>query len=289
VFWPILEEVARRVDGPPTVLLLSDEPYIPWELTTLPGVDEPGSPWSTEIAPVLGAQAAMGRWLLTNAEQPPAHRIEIATIAAVAGDYSADPRWETLQAALDERSDLARLWGAVSVDATYGAVVSLLEGEPHRDAVHMAIHGKYSDRSIDDGLILTDRETMTPNVVLATKLKGHPFVFLNACQVGSGREVLGDYAGMAAAFLVQGAAGVIAPLWSVNDEIAREIALKFYQNVFAGTTTGEAIRAERAKFTEHAFRSEDESDRGSSAATTSSTLMAYQFFGHPALKIGRNE
>ena len=48
------------------------------------------------------------------------------------------------------------------------------------------------------------------------------FVFLNACQVGAGQRVLGDYAGLATAFLSAGAAGVVAALWNVHDLAARE-------------------------------------------------------------------
>ena len=52
-----------------------------------------------------------------------------------------------------------------------------------------------------------------------------PFVFLNACQVGSAGEMLGSYNGIAEAFLQAGATAVVAPLWNVDDTIAQKIAL----------------------------------------------------------------
>ena len=65
--------------------------------------------------------------------------------------------------------------------------------------------------------------------------------FLNACQVGAGQALLGDYAGMAEAFLYAGACAIVAPLWSIDDKIAHEIALRFYDGVFSGLSPAEAL------------------------------------------------
>ena len=71
-------------------------------------------------------------------------------------------------------------------------------------------------------------EILSPYDVKATSLGGRgPLVFLNACQVGAAREVLGDYAGMAEAFLHAGASAVIAPLWTIDDGAAKTLALSF--------------------------------------------------------------
>jgi CHAT domain-containing protein len=107
-----------------------------------------------------------------------------------------------------------------------------------------------------------------------SKLSEAPFVYLNACQVGTGNAVLGDYAGLAANFVKAGASGVVAPLWKVDDVIARKIALRLYPAWFGKTPVGEALRRERVAF-------------ATDAAPTSATLLAYQFFGHPALSLPR--
>ncbi len=123
-----------------------------------------------------------------------------------------------------------------------------------------------------DGLILVDGSALDPLAVRGIPLRGHPFVFLNACQVGRGSQLLGDHAGLAAAFLFAGASGVIAPLWSIDDRLARDIAIRFYERAMRGEAPAEIMRTERA-----AFRDTPE--------TTSSTYMAYQFFGHPGLRL----
>ena len=123
-----------------------------------------------------------------------------------------------------------------------------------------------------DGLILIDGSTLDPIVVLGTPLHGRPFVFLNACQVAQGDQLLGDQAGLAAAFLSAGASAVIAPLWSIDDQLARQIAARFYERALRGDPPAEIMRSERAAFLDD-------------PATVSSTYMAYQYFGHPGLRL----
>ena len=99
-------------------------------------------------------------------------------------------------------------------------------------------------------------------------------MFLNACQVGSGNLILGDYAGLAAAFLRAGASGVVAPLWSVRDEVARSIALDFYRRCLDADSPASALRVARGAFRD-------------SLDTTSATYLAYQYFGHPKMRLRR--
>ena len=87
--------------------------------------------------------------------------------------------------------------------------------------------------------------------------------------------MLGDYAGMAQAFLFAGACGVIAPIWSITDTIAREIAERFYTSVFAGESPAERLRQERLRM-------------GRTAAAESGTWMAYIYYGHPQMRLKRN-
>ena len=137
------------------------------------------------------------------------------------------------------------------------------------------MHGTYAPEGVLEGLILIDGERLDPMVVKGCAFTRAPFVFLNACQVGSGNEVLGDYSGMAEAFLHAGAAAVIAPLWSIDDTAAKELALRFYQRVFDdGVTPASVLREERSAYA---------GPGGDGAATR----LAYQYFGHPGLVTAR--
>jgi hypothetical protein len=268
-FWDVLREVALRVKGrAPTILFLSAEPYVPWELAV---VDPPLDP---DAPPFLSAQANVGRWVLgqSRPKLPPPAAHAVSAFAVVSGRYDL-PGWARLVEAEAEAAELARELSASSVDATTAKVLELLGGRPEADLIHFAVHGNFDSEGIDDGLILVDGSALGPLAIRGTPLRGTPFVFLNACQVGRGQQILGDHAGLAEAFLFAGAAGVIAPLWSVDDTVARTIALRFYKGFLAGESAADILRRER-----RAFRD---------SPATSSTYLAYQYFGHPALRLER--
>ncbi len=98
---------------------------------------------------------------------------------------------------------------------------------------------------------------LTPTMLETGSLPHGPFVFLNACQVASDETVLGDYAGFASTLLRIGAGGVVAPLWNVRDDVAKEVARSFYAATLGAdaVSTAEAMRAVRATYTEDGARS----------------------------------
>jgi hypothetical protein len=264
-FWGLLAAVAQRVaPQPPTLLLLSEDPYIPWELAVVePRLDD-------QRPPFLAAQAVVGRWALhKNRPKTPPTRVDFTGMAVVRGVYKDMPR---LKAAEEEAEDLKRTYQAAPVEAVRDDVLKLLGGSPPASLLHFAVHGIYDPQSSYDGLVLVDGQYLDPFDISGAVLPGAPFVFLNACQVGSGREILGSYQGVAAAFLYAGAAAVVAPLWSVSDTVAREIALRFYSQALGGPAAAELLRAERAAF---------------GPSSLSAASLAYQFFGHPSLRLRR--
>jgi hypothetical protein len=269
-FWSALAAVDAQVEGPPTVLFLSEEPFVPWELAVVE------APLDDSLPPFLGAQATVARWILgkgTPALPPPRERA-VASVAVVSGDYSGSG-WTALPEATKEAEALAGDYQAIAIDAQLVAVLGLLRGDPKVDLFHFAIHGRYEGDAGTDGLVMVDGTVLNGNKVLARPLDG-AFVFLNACQVGAGNEILGGAAGLAADFVHAGASGVVAPLWSVNDRIAREIAAEFYARVLGGqgVSPAVALRECRAKFRD--------------APDASATYLAYQFFGGPQMRLIRS-
>jgi hypothetical protein len=283
-FWDLLRAAKTAAPGLPTVLFLSQDPFIPWELAVL---EEPL--FDPEAAPFLGAQAVVGRWVQPGDRQtrprlPPPAELEVGRMSFVSGVYSgataprrlkeAEAEVEELQTEFSQDGPADR---ATKVDATLGKILACLREDPGSDLLHFSLHGRFDRSGLEDGLLLTDGKWLMPAQVKGTDLRRGPFVFLNACQVGQGDEVLGVYAGMAEAFLFAGASAVVAPIWSVDDKVAHDIALSFYQATLRGgdddgdlPAAAEVLRRERAKFT-----------RGQQAAT----YLSYQFFGHPEMRL----
>lgn len=262
-FWKVFDGV-RKVKPNPTVLFLSEEPYVPWELAVLPASIDPAND------KFLAAEAVTGRWLLIEGPQmPPPEHLIMKSMAVVFGEY-ADSKLTDLKEAKAEMESLKSTFQASPVRATQAALNELLDGKPSAEVLHFAIHGKFGDEGAD--LLMEDGSSLGPFTIEGSNLTSAPLVFLNACQVGAGNELLGEFAGMAQAFLSAGASAVIAPLWSVRDDIAREISLRFYKLAFAGEPPAEVLRRERASFS-------------ATDPPVSSTFLAYQFYGHPAFRL----
>ena len=111
---------------------------------------------------------------------------------------------------------------------------------------------------------------LKPQHVESVTMPRPMFVFLNACQVGAGQRVLGDYAGLATAFLSAGAAGVVAALWNVHDLAARDVAVNFYRDLDADAVPVAAVlRRIRAQYTRQ-YADKDAVGRATLLATSSS-------------------
>ncbi len=252
---------------PPTVLILSEDAYIPWELAEV-------APLFDADAPALfGAQAEIGRWILSSRNElpiPPPLDLELRPMVEVTAKYvgAKTPR---LVHAEEEGAELQRVYGAQHVDATGVAITGCFhDANPPATTMHVALHGIYDAMSPVDGLIMADSSVLNASAIEGGTALKRAFVFLNACQVGVGKETLGHYAGIPAAFVYAKARGVIAPLWSIDDAVAKEIALRFYAGLAQGESPAALLRAERKRFND--------------AATRSSTLVAYVFFGNPRSK-----
>ncbi len=75
--------------------------------------------------------------------------------------------------------------------------------------------------------------------------ESRPLVFLNACHTGETGFSLTGMGGWAERFVRAGASAFIGSLWEVNDVLAAEFAIKFYNELLTGQTLGDAFHAAR--------------------------------------------
>jgi hypothetical protein len=268
-----------------SVLLFTEDPHVPWELAvfhqqlhTRFGGD----------SPFLGAHVAIGRWPLTESRPRPTprHSVEVVDRAVLTARYERVIRWPQLPHAEAEAASIATAYpGTITIEPLYSKVMDCLRGDPKVDVLHVALHGRFDPAGIDQGLVLLAPQDsggyaaqyLKSQHVESVTMPRPMFVFLNACQVGAGQRVLGDYAGLAVAFLSAGAAGVVAALWNVQDLAARGVAERFYRDLDADAVpVAEVLRRIRAQYT----RQYAETD-----AVGRATLLAYQLFGHPRLRL----
>ena len=153
--WRTLESVASFATAEgrsPVLLVVSEEPYVPWDLAMVPEALrlDPESP------PLLGCQLVTGRWMPPDATDglnpghpilPPPVAVDVASMAVVV--HRADEGFAPLPAALEEAERLRTDFGAVVVPARVEEVAALLEeryGAGGRvvvpDVLHLACHGE---------------------------------------------------------------------------------------------------------------------------------------------------
>ena len=294
-FWAMVEATWRATPAGqiPSLLLTTSEPFVPWELAWVDDevVDPTLLPAGVTEAP-LGSLWRVGRWVPPVRRRrgpdrpavPPEARVDAGAVAVVIGDYAADTKIRSLPHAVEEGKAIALRYQGLPLTVSEGDVDRLMNAALERDGtayaptvVHFASHGQVSTQQQQyTGILLSGGRRLDLLTVEGSRLgeSSAPFVFLNACQVGTASTVLSTYGGLAGAFLGTGCRGFLAPLWNVDDEVAKSIALDFYQRTLGdGQSVGEAVRQIRAGF-------------GTGQAGTA-TPLAYVFYGHPDLQLSR--
>jgi hypothetical protein len=168
---------------------------------------------------------------------------------------------------------LTRYAGERITPVTFARIEERL-GSQSRTLIHIICHGE-DDGSGIQSLLLEGGKQLSSTAVLgmsglaALFRTKRPVVFLNACKVGQTVPSLVGLGGFVSSFIRLGATAVIAPLWSVEDGTAHEIAREFYARLAAtpGMPFAEIFSLIRAKAYEK--------------NTGRDTYAAYCFYGDP--------
>ena len=251
-----LGALAGRVGS---VEILSEEPWIPWELVRLRTGDE------SPVRRFLCEMFAMTRWIDGPSEvrRFPLRKMAFSIVDDADLPGLSEERELLLGFARDGRE-------VVEVPATLSKIREALSSGAW-DSWHFAGHGTArSDNPNRRGLRLEEGELLTPQDLHALEgaLKEKPpLIFLNACSALRGGISLTGVAGLAEQFLEEGAGAVVGTRWGVPDSKAAAFAKSFYLLFLAGVPLGEAVRRSRLKLREQ--------------SPGDSTWLAYSAYGHP--------
>ncbi|MCB0239636.1 MAG: CHAT domain-containing protein, partial [Anaerolineae bacterium] len=258
-----------------TLMVVSDEPYIPWELVWPYG--EPGSGWQDEDPWCV--TLSLTRWLRRTAQgrgnAGPPGRLSLHALASLAPTDSGLPSAQTERDMLRTLATGHNLRDLGPDQATWSAAIDLLE-EGGYDWLHVAAHGQFYDGPADSASVLRlqDRRELTPQHLAGPEIEGHifrqhPGFFFNACHSGREGWALTHLGGWADTLISSGAGLFIAPQWQVTDSLALVFATTFYEQLLAGRTVAEAVLRARL------------------AARTSGdpTWLAYSVYAHPNARL----
>ena len=255
-----------------TLLIVSDEPYLPWELLWPYGEDweDPG-PWCQTLL--------LTRWLRRdfqgNGHEAPAHHLDFQSLACLA---PADSR---LPAAQEERRFLAdfltqrKLQDCSPEPPSWSKLLDLLEAGGYH-WLHAATHGSfYPDSPDSDSAIwLQDGHAFTPQDIVGPRIERHmksqrPAFVFNACHAARQDWALTRLGGWANRLISNGAGLFLAPLWTVTDDLALEFSKALYTGLAEGLTVAEAVRGAR-------LAAKREGDP---------TWLAYSVYAHPNARV----
>jgi hypothetical protein len=259
-----------------SVLVFSDEPFIPWELVHMKQPD--GS--LPDEAMFLG-QKGLVRWDWTAKGPPLTLEIRKGRARYVAPDYQADEL--KLPMLAREAGYLKKAFGATPIEAMAGPVLAQLRSRGAFDLLHFVCHGEADvDRISNPRLILRERSVggQMVNDSLDETLVGQfgklqaedgtqAIVVVNACQSGRPGRAISGIGGFAQAFLKAGAGAFVGALWAIGDDAGFTFIRAFYEALRRGKSLSEATVDGR-----EAARKDD-----------CSTWMAFVVYGHPHARL----
>ncbi len=254
-----------------SLLITSDDPWIPWEMVRPYLADDDGNVIYDD--PPLCEMFQVSRWL--------SGRGAPDQLKMRQGVWVAPP--DNLQAAQEESDYFADLQRRQWQVALAGPLSTLAEVEDRlqdggTQFFHFACHGNFNTDDPNESKLKLAGDFLSPRDISGTVQTGlrkaKPVVFLNACyggRVGVGLTQLG---GWAEKFIEAGVSAFIGSLWEINDVLAARFAREFYDrlwgvNAFAGKPQplGQAFFQARM-----AIKAADEANP---------TWLAYVLYGDP--------
>jgi hypothetical protein len=276
LFWTIRGRNVR------TILVLSDDPHIPWELIK-PNRNNPLT-GEFEVGEFWGQWDAVTHWLRG---RPPVQRLSFNRICALAAGSGASPGGETTitrdmvplattsttsaelsrqvcpapihPISIDEELDVLRSLQTTGsrfrlLPARRGEILCALE-QCEFDPLHLIAHGEFagmiaaddSSVQVEDGALRVAE--LTPSMASALR-RAVPLIFFNSCHSGRIGFSLTRLGSWGAQFVHLGCGGFVGTLWPVTDRAAAAFAQALYEWMRQGLLIGEAMRRARQRVRE---------------------------------------
>jgi hypothetical protein len=267
-----------RQRGVKTLLILSDEPHIPWELIK-PYRTNPTTGELVAEDAFWGEAFALTRWLRG---RPPVQRLSFRRVFAVCGIGMSPPDGGTAPARdmtpltkqtacsgeAPRRPAEAHLeFGAEEIAMLYsleaaGVSVEFLPARRRElletfekggfDVLHLVSHGTFGGILAADGsavhmedgdLCVTE---LSPRIIGAMRGSA-PLIFFNTCHSGRIGFSLTRLGSWGARLVELGCGGFVGTLWPVTDEAAFAFAQAFYELMAQGLPIGEVMLRARQR------------------------------------------
>ncbi|MEJ5199537.1 MAG: CHAT domain-containing protein, partial [Anaerolineae bacterium] len=254
-----------------SLLITSDEPWIPWEIVRPFAVDRNGNVLYDD--PPLCEMFRLSRWLAGPGTPDQVQLKRGAWVAPPGGAPAADAENRYFQ-------ELHRRQWQVSLEGPLTRVADVQARLQAKSVqlLHFACHGNFDASNPDNSMVKLEGGYFSPAQLDARMRAGlaaaKPLVFLNACHSGEIGFSLTGLGGWASTLIGWGASAFIGSLWEINGKLAAQFAREFYDrlwgiNAFEGQPQplGQAFHEARL-----AIKAADEANP---------TWLAYVLYGDP--------
>jgi CHAT domain-containing protein len=259
-----LAAIPANLPGYRRMVVVTDDPRIPWEAMTTPDGELLGLSWQVSRMPWRRARTDQARARETLGGR---------ALEVVAPRYSGRlRRWQA-----SEIADLEKIFEGHDprvMDGDTDGLRELARRKAPASVLHYVGHGAVA--RAPDGrpryllkLRDADLDVAAWNALGPSWTESHPLVFFNACDLGRGAKRGSAGEGWYAALLDAGAAGYIGGLWGLGMRAAGDFAHRFYSASVSGLPVSAAILKARRAFLE----------------TGDPTYLAYVYYGSPWLAL----
>ena len=236
-YWEL--KALREAGEVRNLLIVSDEPWIPWELVKPYDVVEGRDVEDDHLA----AAWQMSRWL-SGAAVP--SDLEIRAARLVVPMFDLDFVWKEIEYFDSLAARQIEVAPPISTRAEFLEAAE----KGGEQLYHFATHANFNEAFVDESPIVLQGDPLFPSDLTRRRARGmrweRPLVFLNTChgaRVGFNLTGLGGWAQRLVEQL--GVTAFVGAQWEVNDELASRFAQVFYEELWAGKTLGEAFHSAR--------------------------------------------
>jgi CHAT domain-containing protein len=135
----------------------------------------------------------------------------------------------------------------ISLEGQEGTKKWVVNGMEECTWLHLACHGIQRPEEPTKSALLLEDGPLTLEEIIQLNLPNAEFAFLSACQTTTGDERLSEEAvHIAGGMLLAGYRGVVATMWSIQDELAPEVADEFYAHIMEDGKEPDNTRAAEA-------------------------------------------
>lgn len=181
-------------------------------------------------------------------------RLALIDAGAVDNPYREDA--VRLPAAAAEIADIRALYANATVISGAACTPQTVKTAlAHADAAHFTGHATPASSDAEPALVLrpgqNDRGLLYPADIAALDLRHMRLVVLGACGTADGRIGSEGPLSIARAFLAGGAERVVATLWPVDDDAAREVLTRFHVALRGNSAPAHALRQVQLQALQH--------------------------------------